>query len=128
MPRFVNLHPGIPSSAVWAVTKRAGMSAKKVRRYIHLIKGKPALQAMDALRFLPSPAAQALLETLKSAVANAENNREMDARDLVVVDAYANDGPMLKRYRPQARGRVNPIRRRTCHITVVVDEVVHPQS
>ena len=124
MPRFVNLNPRLSSHAVWAVTKRAGMSAKKVRRYLHLIKGKPALQAMDALRFLPSPAAQALLETLKSAVANAEHNREMDARDLVVVDAYANDGPMLKRYRPQARGRVNPIRRRTCHITVVVDEVV----
>lgn len=121
-PRFVAQHQGVSANAVWAITKNAGMSAKKVRRYLPLIRGKRVQDALDLLRFTPSPAARALYKTVRAAAANAENNRMMDINDLVVVAAYANDGPMLKRARPQARGRVNLIRKRTCHITVVVDE------
>ena len=110
--------------AVNAITRNFGMSPKKVRRVLGLIRGKKAGQALAILKFMPSPSAEAVAKTLKSAVANAENNNMMVVDDLKVVEAYANDGPRLRRFRPQSRGRVNRIVRRFCHITVSVDEEV----
>ncbi len=107
--------------AVKAVTRNFGMSPKKVRRYLGLIRGKPVDQAVASVQFIPSPAAQAVVKTIRSATANAENNNLMMPEQLKVVAAYADDGPRLKRFRPQSRGRVSPILRRFCHITVLVD-------
>ncbi|MBI4337278.1 MAG: 50S ribosomal protein L22 [Chloroflexi bacterium] len=108
--------------AVRAVTRNFGMSPKKVRRVLGLIRGKPVKDALATLRFIPSPAAKAVAKTLQSAVANAENNQMMAADELRVVAVYADDGLKLKRFRPQSRGRSSPILRRSSHITVVVDE------
>jgi large subunit ribosomal protein L22 len=108
--------------AVRALTRNFGMSAKKVRRVLWLIRGKRADDALGVLRLMPSPAAEAVAKTLRSAVANAETNNFMAADDLKVVAAFANDAPMLKRFRPKARGRISPIKRRSCHITVEVEE------
>jgi large subunit ribosomal protein L22 len=98
------------------------MSPKKVRRMLGLIQGKKAEDAMALLRFRPSPAAEAVAKTVKSAVANAENNHLMAVADLRVVKAYADDGPRLKRHRPASRGRISPWLRRSCHITIEVEE------
>ncbi|MBI4233461.1 MAG: 50S ribosomal protein L22 [Chloroflexi bacterium] len=110
--------------AVRAVYRDFGMSPKKVRRVLGLIRGKPIQQALDILRFIPSPVAEAVAKTVRSAVANAENNQMMAQEDLRIVQAVADDGPRLKRFRPQSRGRANPILRRSCHITIVVEEEV----
>ncbi|MFN3974987.1 MAG: 50S ribosomal protein L22 [Dehalococcoidia bacterium] len=107
---------------VRAVSKNYGQSPKKVRRVLGLIRGKRVTEAQAILRFIPSPSARAVLKTLESAIANAEHNQSMVADDLRIVAAYADDGPRLKRARPQARGRINPILKRTCHITIEVDE------
>lgn len=107
--------------AVRAISKNFGMSPKKVRRYISLIRGKRVAEAVASLTFMPSPAAVAVRKTLQSAVANAENNHLLDAADLRVVAAYADDGLKLRRMRPQARGRGAPVIRRSCHISVVVE-------
>ena len=72
------------------------------------------------LRLTNRAAATPIVKTLKSAVANAEHNHALDAEDLVVAEAYADEGPTLKRYRPRARGRATRIRKRTSHITIVV--------
>ena len=108
--------------AVRALTRNFGMSPKKVRRVLGLIRGKRADDALAILRFLPSPAAEAVSKTLRSAVANAENNNLMAVDELKVVAAFADDAPMLKRFRPQSRGRISPIKKRSCHITIAVDE------
>ncbi|GBD10971.1 50S ribosomal protein L22 [bacterium HR23] len=107
---------------VRAVTRNYGQSPKKVRRVLGLIRGKKVSEAQAILRFLPSPSAKAVLKTLESAIANAEHNQMMVPDALRIVSAYADDGPRLKRARPQARGRISPILKRTCHITIVVDE------
>ena len=110
--------------AVRALTRNFGMSPKKVRRVLGLIRGKRADDALAILRFMPSPAAEAVSKTLRSAVANAENNNLMVVADLKVVAAFADDAPVLKRFRTKARGRISPIKRRSCHITIAVDEEV----
>lgn len=110
--------------AVSAITRNFGMSPKKVRRVLDLIRGKKAEQALATLRFMPSPAAEAVAKTLKSAMANAENNNMLAPEDLKVLGAYADDGPRLRRFRPQSRGRINRIVRRFSHITVSVGEEV----
>jgi len=110
--------------SVKAVHRNFGMSPKKVRRVLGLVRGKPVAQAIAAIQFIPSPAAQAVVKVIRSAVANAENNAFMAAEDLRVVTAFADDGPRLKRFRPQSRGRISPIIRRNCHITIAVDEEV----
>ena len=109
------------SMAVKAITRNFGMSPKKVRRYLGLIRGKPVEEAVASLQFIPSPAAKAVIATVRSAAANAENNNLLTPDELKVVAAFADDGPRLRRFRPQSRGRVSIIRRRFCHITVLVD-------
>ena len=108
--------------AVKAVHRNFGMSPQKVRRVLGLVRGKPVAEAIAAIQFIPSPAARAVVKVIKSAVANAENNDLMMADSLRVVAAYADDAPRLKRFRPKSRGRISPIIRRNCHITIAVDE------
>jgi large subunit ribosomal protein L22 len=107
---------------VRAVEKHVRMSPQKVRLVLDTVRGKPVSEALTILRFLPKKAAGAVSKAVKSAAANAENNFNMDADELVITRAYADDGRTLKRWRPRARGRVNQILKRSSHITVVVAE------
>jgi large subunit ribosomal protein L22 len=95
-------------------------SARKARLVLEHIRGKSAVQARDILAFHTRAAARDAGKVLASAIANAENNNGHDVEDLVVAAAYADDGPTLKRWRPRARGRVNRIEKRTCHITITL--------
>jgi len=95
-------------------------SARKARLVLEHIRGKQAAAATAILAFQPRAAARDAGKVLASAIANAENNNGYDADDLVVLAAYADEGPTLKRWRPRARGRVNRIRKRTCHITITL--------
>lgn len=107
---------------VRSLVKNYGQSPKKVRRYIDLIRGKRVNEAMAILQFQPSPAATAVRKAIQSAIASAENNHNMDALDLKVITAFADDATKLSRYRPQSRGRTSPVIRRFSHITVIVGE------
>ena len=93
-------------------------SARKARLVLEHIRGIPAAEAQAILQFQTRAVAKDAGKVLKSAVANAENNFGHDPDELVVIAAYADEGPTLKRWRPRARGRVNRIRKRTCHITI----------
>ena len=107
---------------VRALAKEVGVSPRKVRLVINLVKDMKVEEALGRLRFVPTPAARAVAKVVKSAAANAENNYQMTPADLRIVDIYANEARLLKRSRPQARGRVAPILKRASHITVVVEE------
>ena len=102
-----------------AVWRRARMSASKVRLVIDLIRGKQVDQALATLANTPRKAARMIEKVLKSAIANAEQ-KGLDPEELIVKRAYVDEGPTMKRVKPRAMGRANVIRRRTCHITVVV--------
>jgi large subunit ribosomal protein L22 len=106
-----------------AVAKYIRMSPRKVKAVIDLIRGKKVNEALAVLANTPRAAAQPVLKVLKSAVANAENNMNMGQDNLYVAEIYANQGPTLKRIRPRARGMAYRIRKRTSHITVVLDEI-----
>ena len=92
----------------------------KARRVIDLIRGLPAEQAQAVLTFAPQAASEPVGKGLNSAIANATNNHDLDARTLVVTEAYVDEGPTMKRFRPRAQWRAYRIRKRTSHITVVV--------
>ena len=108
--------------AVRSVFKNVGMSTKRVRPLIDAVRGKPVQAAIDSLRFHPGPAAERVGKVLRSAAANAENNEGMNLAQLRVVAATADQGPVTKRWKAKARGRVGRVRRQSCHITIVVDE------
>jgi large subunit ribosomal protein L22 len=95
-------------------------SARKARLVLEHIRGKPASEATTILAFQTRAAARDAGKALASAIANAENNNGHDVDDLFVLTAVADEGPTLKRWRPRARGRVNRIRKRTCHITITL--------
>jgi len=103
-----------------ATAKYVRQSPFKVRRVLDLVRGLPVDEARVVLQFTNRRATEAIMKTLESAVSNAEHNLALDAEELFVSEAYANEGPTLKRYRPRARGRATQIRKRTCHITIVV--------
>jgi large subunit ribosomal protein L22 len=105
---------------VTATARYVRLSPRKVRLVTELIMGKPVEEAAAILRFLPNAAARDVAKVLKSATANAENNFNLSADELVVARAVADDGPTLKRYRPRAQGRTFQILKRTSHITVAV--------
>jgi large subunit ribosomal protein L22 len=105
-----------------AVTKFVRISPTKVRPVIDLVRGKPVDQALAILRYMPHKAAREVARTIKSAAANAENNFEMSPEDLVVKTIFADEGPAFKRIMMRARGRADRIRKRTTHITVIVDD------
>ncbi len=107
---------------VKAIAKDTGVSARKLRLLIDLVKDKPVAEALAILRFAPSPSARLIAKVVKSAAANAENNFQMTPADLKIVKIYADDAPMAKRFQPRARGRADRILKRSSHITVVVAE------
>ena len=106
-----------------ATAKFVRVTPMKARRVIDLVRGKDASDALDILRFAPQAASEPVAKVLASAIANAENNLDLDPRTLVVTTAYADEGPTLKRFRPRAQGRAFRVRKRTGHITVEVTGV-----
>jgi len=106
-----------------AHAKYVRISPRKVKIVCDLIRGKDTKMAKAILTQIPKAAAELMLKLLNSAVANAENNHDMDPDNLYVSETYANPGPTLKRIRPQARGRAYRINKRTSHITIVVAEM-----
>ncbi|ETA66417.1 50S ribosomal protein L22 [Haloechinothrix halophila] len=96
-------------------------SPMKVRRVIELVKGRSVSDALAVLRFAPQAASTQLAKVIESAAANAENNLDLDPDTLWVANATADEGPTLKRIRPRAQGRAYRIRKRTSHITVVLE-------
>ncbi|HPP31498.1 MAG TPA: 50S ribosomal protein L22 [Soehngenia sp.] len=105
-----------------AVAKYVRISPRKVNFICAEIRGKQVDEALSILKFTPKRGARELEKVLKSAIANAENNFNMNRDDLYVYKAYANDGPRLKRYRPKAKGMAYPILKRSSHIGVVIKE------
>jgi len=105
---------------VKAVAKDIGIPSWKARLVVDKVRGRKVEEALTILKFLPTPAARAVAKVIKSAAANAENNFQMLHSDLRVVDIFADEGRTLKRFRPQARGRVSPILKRSSHITVFI--------
>src|SRR6201993_3333554 len=97
------------------------VSPTKARRVIDLVRGKSVADALDILRWAPQAASEPVAKVIASAAANAQNNNGLDPSTLVVATVYADDGPTAKRIRPRAQGRAFRIRRRTSHITVVVE-------
>ena len=108
--------------AASATVKDTGISVKKVKAIVDLVRGKKVDEALEILRFMPSPAAAQIAKVVKSASANAEAEQQSTPSDLRIVEIYANEGERLKRLRARAMGRFGRIRRRNSHITVVVDE------
>lgn len=92
----------------------------KARRVVDLIRGLPAGEAQAILRYAPQAASEPVGKVLDSAIANATNNHDMRADDLVVTEAFVDEGPTMKRFRPRAQGRAYRIRKRTSHITIIV--------
>jgi large subunit ribosomal protein L22 len=108
---------------VRAIARRVRLSPRKAQRVVEIIRGRPASEALAILRFTPNAAARAIWKVVRSAMANAENNYGLDPDALYVVSATANQGPSLPRmYRPKARGQAGIVKRRTTHLTVVVDD------
>ena len=97
------------------------VSPSKARRVIDLVRGKSVADALDILSWAPQAASEPVAKVIASAAANAQNNNGLDPATLVVATVYADDGPTAKRIRPRAQGRAFRIRRRTSHITVVVE-------
>lgn len=105
---------------VSATAKYLRGSTRKARLVTQAIKGRSVEEAAAALRFMPQHAAKNVARVLKSATANAENNLNMAADELIVLDARADEGPAIKRWRPRAQGRAFPIHKPQTHITVTV--------
>ena len=115
--------PEVHAQAKWVRT-----SARKPRIVLDHIRGRSVPEARTILAFTPRAVATDIEKVLRSAVANAEANHGLDGDDLVVEAAYADEGPTLKRWKPRARGRVNRIKKRTCHVTLVLAEVEQPTT
>jgi len=107
---------------VKAVSKYVRISPQKVRALVDAVKGKPVEAALNTLKFMPLKAAAVVEKTLRSAVANADQNANIDVDNLVVRNIIADPGPVLKRFRARARGRGARILKRTSHITVILAE------
>lgn len=97
------------------------VSASKARRVIDLVRGKSVEEALDILRWAPQGASEPVAKVIASAAANAQNNEGLDPTTLVVATIHADEGPTAKRIRPRAQGRAFRIRKRTSHITVIVE-------
>ncbi|WP_149360558.1 50S ribosomal protein L22 [Lolliginicoccus suaedae] len=106
-----------------ATARYVRVTPMKARRVVDLIRGREAADALTVLKFAPQAASEPVAKVLASAVANAENNLSLDPRTLVVSEAYVNEGPTLKRFQPRAQGRAFRIRKRTSHITIVVESL-----
>jgi large subunit ribosomal protein L22 len=95
----------------------------KARRMVNLVRGLSAKEALTVLQFAPQAASEPVRKVLASAIANAENNERLDPDSLLISEAYVDEGPTMKRFRPRAQGRAYRIRKRTCHITIAVESV-----
>jgi large subunit ribosomal protein L22 len=104
-----------------AIARFVRVSPRKARRVIDLVRGRSVEDALDILRWAPQAASEPVAKVIASAAANAQNNNGLDPATLVVATVYADEGPTAKRIRPRAQGRAFRIRRRTSHITVVVE-------
>ena len=105
-----------------ATLKYARISSRKVKIVADLIRGKDVDEALAIVKFTPKASSEIIEKLLKSAIANAENNHNMNHNKLYVAEIFANQGPTLKRIRPAAKGSAVRIRKRTSHITIVVRE------
>lgn len=105
-----------------ATAYQVRIAPRKVRLVLDTVRGKSVNEAYAILKFLPNTGTEPVYKVLNSAVANAENNYALDRADLVVAEAYANEGPTMKRFRPRAKGSASRINKRTSHITIVVAE------
>ena len=108
---------------VRAVAKYVRISPRKVRLVMDQLRGKKVEEAMNQLSFAPQKGAFLLRKLISSAIANAENNLNLNVDTLYIKRMYADDGPTLKRFRPRAMGRATRIRKRTSHLTVILDEL-----
>ena len=110
-----------------AVLRHTRISASKVREVLDLVRGRPVHEAEDILRFSERDAAFTVGKVLQSAIANAQNNDDLEPEELYVSACFADEGTTIKRWRPRARGRATRIRKRTCHITVIVGRLPEEQ-
>ncbi|MGZ4726530.1 MAG: 50S ribosomal protein L22 [Acidimicrobiales bacterium] len=106
-----------------AQVKYTRVSAYKAREVLDLIRDEPVARALEILEFAERDVARVILKCLESAIANAEHNDQIPADELYVSACFADEGPTLKRWRPRARGRATRIRKRTCHITIIVSRI-----
>ena len=107
---------------VRAILKNVPMSPQKMREVVRQIQGLPALEAQAVLRVVPRKGARLVAKTLKSAIANAENNNKLKPETLLVKEAVAGTAMRLKRYTPKARGSAGPIIKRRCHIRITLSD------
>jgi large subunit ribosomal protein L22 len=107
---------------VKAVARYIRISPRKIRLVMNKVRGRRVEEALNMLSFAPQKGAFLLKKVLDSAVANAEQNTNMDVDSLYIKRVYADEGPTLKRFRPRAMGRATRIRKRTSHLTVILDE------
>ncbi|HHY46711.1 MAG TPA: 50S ribosomal protein L22 [Firmicutes bacterium] len=105
-----------------AQAKYVRIAPRKARQVVDIIRGKDAMEALTILKHIPKSAAAVVAKVVKSAIANAEHNLELNRRDLYIAKAYVDQGPTMKRWRARMRGMPAPIRKRSSHITVVVKE------
>ena len=105
-----------------AIARTVRIAPRKVRLVVDLIRGKKIGEAIAILRLTPKAASPVVEKVLKSAIANAEHNYEMDVENLFVSEVFVDEGPTMKRFRPRAQGRASAINKRTSHITLVVSE------
>ncbi|MBQ1512301.1 MAG: 50S ribosomal protein L22 [Erysipelotrichaceae bacterium] len=107
---------------VKATAKTVRISPRRTRLVLDLIRGKDAKEALAILKFTPNRAAEIITKVVKSAVANATHNFQLDEEKLYIKACYANEGVTLKRFLPRAKGSASALNKRTSHITVVVEE------
>jgi large subunit ribosomal protein L22 len=107
---------------VHAITKNVRMSAQKMREVVRQVQGLPALQAQAILAVVPRKGARVVAKTLKSAIANAENNKGAKIEMLRIKEAVAQTATTLKRFTPKARGSAGPILKRNCHVKITVSD------
>ncbi len=105
-----------------AVSRHVRIAPRKVRLVVDLVRGKGVEEALGILEYVPKRAARVVAKTLRSVVANAQNTQRVDVDRLFVKRAFVDGGPTWKRFTPRAQGRATPVRKRTCHVTVIVDE------
>ena len=126
MTATYNARPGAPAGTV-AKARFVRMSATKARAVLDLIRGVDVRRAEEILRFCERDAALVIGKLLHSAVANAEHNDDQIGDDLVISSCYADEGRTIRRFRPRAKGRATRIRKRTCHITIVLSRMTEEQ-
>ena len=105
-----------------AIAKNLGVSPSKVRIVLNLIRGKDYTEALAILKNMPNVGAEYSVKVLESAGANAENNLGMNKSNLYVAECYADGAAVLKRFQPVSKGRAHSIKKRTSHITIILDE------